>query len=438
MKRKFIILMTGILVMLFCLTGVQAASGSASVSVSDSSPVVGNKVTVTIKLSCSEGVGSAMVYIDYNSSYLNSLSVKSAATINTNGNRILVDPTDSKTVTITATLTARKIGNTSVHVTVEDWYNYDAEYISDKSVTKKIEIIAKSNNNPTTPDLSKDASLAALSLEGLVLESAFESDVHEYTVYAPANTAVLKINAKASSAKAKIEKTEFELNEGWNKVEVVCIAENGDRKTYVLNVYVEEKPIVYFQDNTLGVVRNLNRLSIPEGFTERKLTIQGEEISVFSKGAMTLVYLVNQQGQADFYLLDEQRGAVLQRYAPVEIDGAKYQLVNSDYQQFKEMEDLFNPYKVYIGETGIDGWKYKDTSLNEFAVIQLMNDEGETRLYSYDLIEKTLQRYTLPQKEKQANPLGSYLGYSAGAAGVVAFIVGLILASRKRMSGQFQ
>ena len=434
MKRKLIILLTALLVMASALSEVRAASGSASVSVSDSSVVVGNKVTLTIKLSCSDGVGSAMVYIDYNSSYLSNLSVKSSATVNTNRNRILVDPTDAKTVTITATLTAKKIGNTSVHITVEDWYNYDAEYISDKSVTKKIEVIAKSSNNPSAPNLSKDASLASLSLEGLVLESEFESDVHEYTVYAPANTVTLKVNAKASSAKAKIEKTEFALNEGWNRIEVVCVAESGDKKSYVLNVYVEEKPVVYFRDNTLGVVRNLSRIVVPEGFEEKKITVEGEDISVFSKGTMNLVYLADEDGRADFYILDEQKMEIVKRYEPVEIDGGSYQLINSDYQQFRDMDELFVPYKVYIGETGIDGWKYRNSSLNEYAVIQLMTDEGEVRLYSYDLIEKTLQRYTMPQREREKSPLAAYLGYSAGAAGILAFVAALILATKKRVS----
>ncbi len=419
----------------FCsLSAVQAASGSVSVSVSDSSPVVGNKITVTVKLNCSDGVGSALVYIDYNSSYLGNLSVKSSSTINTNGNRILIDPTESKTVTITATLTTKKIGKASIHVTVDEWYNYDADYISDKSITKSIEIIAKSGNNPSSPNLSKDASLASLSVEGLVLESEFESDVSEYTVYAPANTAILKVNAKASSAKAKIEKTEFPLNEGWNRIEVVCIAESGDKKIYVLNVYVEEKPIVFFMDNMLGAVRNVERVSAPEGFEMEKITVQGEEITVFSKGKLDLVYLVDSFGQADFYILDRAKSEVIQRYAPVTIDGGRYQLINSNYEDFANMDELFVPYKVYIGETGVDGWKYRNPSLNEYAIIQLMNDEGETRLYSYDLIEKTLQRYTLPKQEEKSNPLALYLGYSAGAAGIVAFIAALILATRKRTS----
>ena len=416
------------------LSYVQAASGSVSVSVSDASPVVGNKFTVTIKLNCSEGVGSALVYIDYNSSYLGNLSVKSSSTVNTNGNRILIDPTENKTVTITATLTAKKIGKASVHITIDEWYNYDADYIADKSVTKNIEIIAKSGNNPTTPNLSKDASIASLSVEGLVLENEFESDISEYTLYAPANTAILKVNAKASSAKAKIEKTEFPVNEGWNRIEVVCVAESGDKKIYVLNVYVEEKPVVFFQDNTLGAVRNVDRISIPEGFEAEKISVQGEEITVFNKGALSLIYLVDSAGQADFYILDKARNEVIQRYAPVSIDGGSYQLINSNYEEYTSMNDLFVPYKVYIGEKGIDGWKYRDPSLNEYAIIQLMNDEGETRLYSYDLIEKTLQRYTLPKAEEKSTPLSQYLSYSAGVAGVIAFITALVLSSRKRVS----
>ncbi|MBQ6655250.1 MAG: cadherin-like beta sandwich domain-containing protein [Erysipelotrichaceae bacterium] len=435
MKRKILIIMTSLLVTLSALTCVKAASGSASVSVSNSSPVVGNKITLTIKLSCNDGVGAAMVYIDYNSSYLSNLSVKNSSSVYANGNKIIVDGADSKSVTITATLTTKKIGNTSIQVTVDDWCSFASEeYISDKSITKKISIVAKSGNNPSPTDLSKDASLASLEIEGLVLETEFESDVFEYTVYAPANTAVVKVNAKASSAKARIEKTEFPVQEGWNRLDVICTAENGDKKTYTLNVYVEEKPTVYFNENTLGVVKNLERLTVPEGFEERKLTVQDEEISVFTREKLNLIYLVDEAGQADFYVYDEERETVIRRYDPVEIDGHSYLLVNSDYQQHQEMEEDFVHYKVYIGETGIDGWKYRNQSLYEYAVIELMDENGNSRLYSYDLIERTVQRFTLRQPEKKESPLGSYLSYSAAVAGFAAFIAALVLATRKKTS----
>lgn len=434
MKKKVIILAICLLFGLSSLSEVRAATGSASVSVSESSPVVGNKIKITIKLSCSEGVGSALVYIDYNTSYLGALSVKATSAVNTSGNRILVDPTDSKTVTITATLTTKKIGSATIHVTVEDWTSYAENYVSDKSITKNISIIAKTNNNPAPTDLSKDATLADLQIEGLVLESEFESDIMEYTVYAPANTAVLKLAAKTSSAKAKVAKTEFSLQEGWNRIEVVCTAENGDKKTYVLNVYVEEKPTVFFKEGTLGVVKNLARVAVPDGFEERKITVQDEEISIFTRGKLSLIYLVDSSGQAGFYVYDEKKAEVLRTYDPVKIDGGSYLLMDSDYQQFAEMDELFQPYKVYVGEKGIDGWKYRNSGLNEYAIIQLMDEEGNSRLYSYDLVEKTLQRFTLPRKEKTSNPLSEYLGYSAGIAGVLAFVAAVILASRKRTS----
>ncbi|MCR5066635.1 MAG: cadherin-like beta sandwich domain-containing protein [Erysipelotrichaceae bacterium] len=435
MKRRAVILMTCLLVMLVSLSPVKAVSGTASVSVSDSSPVVGNKITVTIKLSCNDGVGAAMVYIDYNSSYLGNLSVRNSSAVYANGNKIIVDGGDSKSVTITATLTTKKIGNTSIQVTVDDWCSFTSEeYISDKSITKKISIVAKSGNNPSPTDLSKDASLASLAVDGLVLESEFESDVFEYTVYAPANTAVVKVSAKASSAKARIEKTEFPVQEGWNKLEVVCTAENGDKKTYVLNVYVEEKPTVYFSENTLGVVKNIDRISVPEGFEERKITVQNEEVSIFSRGKLNLIYLVDSSGQYGFYIYDEAAEEIVMRYEPVEIDGHNYLLINTDYQQRPEMEEGFVHYRVYIGETAIDGWKYRNESLNEYAVIELMDEEGNSRLYSFDLIEKTLQRFTLAVQQQKDSPLREYLSYSAGVAGIAAFIAALILACRKKTS----
>ena len=40
----------------------------------------------------------------------------------------------------------------------------------------------------------------------------------------------------------------------------------------------------------------------------------------------------------------------------------------------------------------------------------------------------------MPQREREKSPLAAYLGYSAGAAGILAFIAALILATKKRVN----
>ena len=67
--------------------------------------------------------------------------------------------------------------------------------------------------------------------------------------------------------------------DGLNKVEVVVTAQHGEKKTYVINLTVEElDPInVKVDGKNYTIVRKSGQIEdIPVGFTETKITIEDQ------------------------------------------------------------------------------------------------------------------------------------------------------------------
>jgi len=93
--------------------------------------------------------------------------------------------------------------------------------------------------SPGTQDvvLSTDATLSALSLEGVDISPAFSADVTEYTASVGYTVTSVTVAAAASNALATVSGTgSVSLSVGSNPLNVVVTAENGDTKTYAITV----------------------------------------------------------------------------------------------------------------------------------------------------------------------------------------------------------
>ena len=54
---------------------------------------------------------------------------------------------------------------------------------------------------------------------------------------------------------------------------------------------------------------------------------------------------------------------------------------------------------IKIGDLEMNGWKFNEETLSHYTLVYLMNDAGESGLYTYEDTEGTLQKYT-PVEEK--------------------------------------
>ena len=158
-----------------------------------------------------------------------------------------------------------------------------------------------------------------------------------------------------------------------------------------------------FGDQKLGILKDVAKIEVPEGYKETTVTLEGEEIRGWKndKTGLTLVYLADESGHKSFYIYSD--GKVANKYELITIAGKKYTLLDIP-SDMKEQEGL-KADKVKIGDMELDGWSYEDKNHANYAVVYLMNEAGEKNLYSYEKTEGTLQKYVVSEEKKANNTL---------------------------------
>ena len=180
------------------------------------------------------------------------------------------------------------------------------------------------STQPQEDNRSKDNKLASLSVSEGTMTPAFSSETTAYSVSLPGTATKITLSAKANDAKASVKGTgEKELVVGHNKFTVTCTAENGSVKEYAVDIYVDETPIVNttYAGKNLGVVRNQSDIAIPDSYEPTTMMLEGQEIQAYRSNLsqLTLVYMVNDAGEKNFYICDET--GVVSLYNPITILG---------------------------------------------------------------------------------------------------------------------
>ena len=242
---------------------------------------------------------------------------------------------------------------------------------------------------------SSDNLLSSLSLSKGTLSPAFDPEVTEYNVNLKAGSTATSVSAQAKDTKASIEGTgEKTLVEGDNLVEVKVTAENGDVRTYKINIYVEEKNLtqIKFDKMNYGIVTKVDRLEAPAGFEKTTLAVNGKDVPAWKNADMklTLLYLRNEDGNKDFYIYDEKEGTVVSLYKPIQIAGKDY-IQLSIVRSAQERSGMKYNAKIKIGDLTIDGWEYEDKAYENYVLLYLINKEGKANYYLYEKSEGTLQ-----------------------------------------------
>ena len=306
MKKRIFVLITILTIIISTIKPLRATTGSVTVYLSSDSVILSNGVTLTIKLTSEGGVGGGKIIFSYDKQYLDYVSANLNGRGHIEGNLIVVEPSSDKTVTFTISFSTKKIGSTNIQVNTSQFASYDPpQYVGgyNENIIKTLQIKAQTTNNTTTTTpLSSDASLASFQIENIDFEQPFAPDVYEYIAYAPINTERISVLAKTSSSKATIKEINGNVKEGWNEILVVCVAQDKTTKTYKIRLYVEETPKIVYPNKNLGVVINLDKVTIPEGFERKEIVVKENQITIFNKGNLNLIYLADSENNKDFYL----------------------------------------------------------------------------------------------------------------------------------------
>lgn len=421
MKRiKSVLLLISLL--LFIPNVVSAASATISVTGS-SSAVVGNKITLTVKLSSNTPIGSWQMLLDYNSSYLQFVGGGGEA----GGMNMANSSSGTKSKTYTFTFKALKSGNTTVKVNSYLVYAYsDMSEMSVSSVGKNIKIMTQAELEAS---YSKDNNLKGLSVEGYEITPVFNKDTLEYSVNVPEGTTSINIIATKNDNTATITGDGLkEVSMGTNAFEIVVKAQNGAEKVYKLTVNViDENPIeVNINDQKYTLIKYSAGVTCPSGYETTTKMIESIEIPACYNQTIkyTLVGLKDSEGKI---YLARYKNNNYELYSEL----SSNTLIIIPLKSTKEIKG-YEKMNIMINDQEVNAYKFSKDS--NFSIIYGLNiATGKKDYYLYDEENKTFTKYD-DEYVNKLEELNNYYLIAATifAGGIALLVLGLIINNSKK------
>ncbi len=389
-KRLSLFIFTFIISCIY-INDVNAASATISVSANKSTVVVGETVTITYTLSSSTAIQGWDFTASYDSSYFSFVSSNmegSTQAVNVATN------SSTKSKKYTLKLKAKKSGSTTVGVKSVQVVDINEKAMSVSKGSKKLTLKTQAEINASK---SSNNNLSSLSISDHSISPKFSSNTKSYSLTVPNDVTSVKVNAKASHAKATISGTgNRKLEEGTNKLDITVTAENGNKKTYTINVTRKElDPIkVSLDGKEYTVVRKSDKLDAPDGYKDIKVTIEEKEVPGFTSEITdyTLVGLSDTDGNINLYIYKDDSYTLYKEYKfngvtiyPKEprkllkdLKESNIKINDTDVVSY-ELKDY--PYKLIYGmnvETGKDNWYSYDEKEGTFQIFAGVNEVGTT------------------------------------------------------------
>lgn len=416
--NKLIAFLVLIVSMMSFIPTVKAASASINISSSTGTVVEGGTITTTVKISSSSPIGVWEYSLNYDSSML---TLKSGTT------HIASYASSGSTYsqTYTYTFTAKKSGSTSISVKNYSVIGWDEKSMSTSVSTSSVKIITQSELQAS---YSSNNDLSALSVSGAELSPAFDADVTEYTVELEPKTESINISATAADSKSKITGAgEHQVTDGNNKIEILVTAQNGSIQKYIINAVVKElEPIeITLNGNEYTVIRTEEDLTKPLYFTETSISINDKDVPGYYNEQLgySLVGLKDSDGNVKLYIYDIEENS-FEEYVEFSFEALTLQII--EFNEEVMIPDGYDIYTIVIGEEKIES--YKTNAKSNYALVYAMNIEtGNKNLYSYDLVEGTMQIYNAEKIEKVAEEEDIYKLCSGIFAGINIVLLLIIL-----------
>jgi hypothetical protein len=400
MRNKVLKIICSFLIIFFIgAYKANAASATISVSSSASKIIVGNTITVTVRISSTSPLGS------WNFDVVPSSNLK--LTYSSFGGLYIADFVSSssqKSATYTFKFQAIKSGTATVSIKNSLVYGYDEVAMSKVNGSTSISVITQAQLEAS---YSKNNNLSSLSIDGVALSPTFNKDTLEYTTELLPETTKINVTASKEDNKASIIGTgEIAVVDGNNRIEIKVTAENGGVKTYVINALVKEyNPIeVKIGDKTYTVVRKKSLLTSPNNYTETAVTINDEEVPAFTSEitGYTLVGLKDSDGKIGYYIYDGKDYTLYQELA---FNRVLFYPMEADE---KNIPKNYNKVTITYNDSKVPA--YKIDSSSKFALLYGMDVEsGEKGYYLFDSVDDTLQRYNTEEIDILNQSINIYL-----------------------------
>lgn len=379
-----------IFIFAFILWTNNVSATSLSIKSSASSITKGRSITITSLISADSGIYTTTGTVKCTGAGVNSsvdLSYEDLNTANKSKSfSLTIKPTTSGTITCS-----------SSNVRIRELAQEKEYQLSDKSIS----ITVKEPAVIPPKEYSKNNYLKSLSVEGY--DISFDKDTLEYSIEVGNEVEKVKINAQTEDSKASVSGTgEREVSEGNNKLEVRVEAENGNVKTYVINVIVKElDPInVKIGSEEYTVIRKEDVLTVLPNYQKTTVNIDGEDILAYYNEItkFTIVGLKDSKGVANYYIYDDGEYTLYKEYTfngiTLYLTGKDVNIDNYDETTFNYNNDKLNAYKLSDNSLIKKTYALDVDELKNYYLFYAINvNTGEENLYKYDPLEGTVQRY---------------------------------------------
>jgi len=418
MKLKYVVV--AILFSLFMIGSVDAASANISVTANKSQVVVGETVTVTVRISSNDNLGSWQFDVVPSSN----LSLSNSSF---DGGLYIKDVVESKTQkskSYTFTFKAVASGTASVAVKNSLVYGYDENTMSTSNGSVNLTLRTRAEIEAS---YSKNNNLASLTVEGFELSPKFDKNTTTYNLELENGTESIKVNATKEDNTARINGTgEIALSEGANEIKIIVTAQNGSTKTYTINATVKDlDPIeVTVDGNKYTVVRKKEFLpNASIYYQDTTITIGEETVPAYSSETtkLTLVGLKSENGSIDLYIYDNGKYT---KYS--ELGFGSMALIP---EKPTTIPEGYNTTTIFVGEKTVEAYK---SEKYEFPLLYGMNvATGKVDFYKYDKQDNTLQRYEMVTLDKTNESLYFYVIVGLFGFTVISYIVFIALLCKK-------
>lgn len=360
-----------------------ASEGTITVKASAGEVIAGNTITVEVKLNNPAGITSANFELIYDGNIFAYVSGMDGSGFNgvipfsvTGG------ATEQTEYKWNITFKANQTGTCNFTIKGYQFIDTDVKDFSPACGSASVNVTA-----PPAPG-SDDATLSSIQVGGANLSPAFAKWTVDYVCYV--NNSVTSVNIAATSSqggRVEIAGNTNNLAVGNNYVTITSHAPNGKAMKYNLNIFRLEPPtsfkVTIDGKEYNNVSSEFDAGKVPDGFEVELGSYNGKDVITATGSAtgFTLMYLVDSEGNGNFYVYD---GKNFYPYIVISNSENTYYVFDSrkaDTSMAGEEKD------VKIKDTAIKG--YVD---GEYIYFYAMNSNKKYSWYSYDTVEGTIQR----------------------------------------------
>lgn len=407
------------------------AAPAVGTSVSSASGNVGDVVSVTVNIYADFKLGASRMYLSYDADMLEYVSGADA------GGAGSVNWLDTGDNPVSKTINFKIIasGSSSVSVIGSSYVVGLDEYSDEKiQVTGSSGTVSgKTGGNSGSDDnggnqgeddnnggesYSSDNYLSSLEISPGSLSPAFSVGRTSYSVSVADDVTKLIVSADTRDGNANVRISDTSLSVGQNTIYITVTAENGDERTYTLNVTrggtqesssdsenssnQQNEPQytkVTMNGTDFVISDDFGAYPLPDGFEETEIDYNGTKVKAAKgyAGKVTIMYLdaVLSPEKSGYYIYDSVT-KTFSKYIQIAQPSISYVILNITSSMeipagYKLSEEQIN---------GMDVIVLKGSS-DQYCLFYGVSSDGVTGWYCYDYKYQTIQRFfALPDSVK--------------------------------------